>query len=143
MNKSYVTKAKSAKSVNDYRHIINVYAEYKDKLHSTKSLELAKRKVEEYTKKQELLAKKQELLAQARAEQQRQKFIANVKSYRNSLSEGQDSHCGLVVEVKDKVVSVETMVGLKFFKREQLYPAGFASCSFRNNVYQPPQGMGV
>lgn len=142
-NESYVTKAKSAKSVNDYRYIINVYGIHKDKLHSTKYLEFAKRKVAEYSKEQELLAQKRAEQQRLYEDQKRQKFIANVKSYRNSLSEGQDSHCGLIVEVKDKVVRVETMVGLKFFKREQLYPAGVASCSFRNNVYQPPQGMGV
>lgn len=142
-NESYVTKAKSAKSVNDYRYIINVYGVHKEKLHSKKYLDFAKKKVAEYSKEQELLAQKRAEQKRLYEEQQRQKFIANVKSYRNSLSEGQDSHCGLIVEVKDKVVRVETMVGLKFFKREQLYPAGVAGCSFRNNVYQRPQGMGV
>lgn len=135
-NEAYEAKAKSAKSLNDYRYIINVFGAFQDKLYSTKYLNIAKTKVEEYAQERA----EQQRLYEA---QQRKKFIAKVTSYRSSLSEGQDSHCGLVVEVKDKVIRVETMIGLKFFKRDQLYPAGLASCSFRNNIYQPPKGFSV
>lgn len=38
--------------------------------------------------------------------------------FRELLGEGDDSHCGLVVLVKDKVVQIETMVGLKHIKRK-------------------------
>ena len=106
-------------------------------------LEIANKKIAEYKKEQQVLAQKRAEQRRLYDQQQRQKFIANIKSYRNSLSEGQDSHCGLIVEVKDKIVRVETMVGLKFFKKDQMYPAGVANCRFLNNVYQPPRGMGV
>tara|TARA_Y100001956_G_C4121878_1_gene187889 strand:- start:343 stop:1785 length:1443 start_codon:yes stop_codon:yes gene_type:complete len=143
LNDSFLTKAKSAQFLVDYQYIINVYGPHKDKLHSKKYLEIANKKIAEYKKEQKLLAQKRAEQQRLYEKQQRQKFIANIKSYRNSLSEGQDSHCGLIVEVRDKVVRVETMVGLKFFKKDQMYPAGVANCSFRNNVYQPPRGMGV
>ncbi|QDG38786.1 hypothetical protein FJN14_10135 [Alteromonas mediterranea] len=143
LNESYQSKAKNAQLLVDYKYIINVYGPHKDKLHTKKYLEIANKKIAEYKKEQQVLAQKSAEQRRLYDQQQRQKFIANIKSYRNSLSEGQDSHCGLIVEVKDKIVRVETMVGLKFFKKDQMYPAGVANCRFLNNVYQPPRGMGV
>ncbi|QJR82141.1 hypothetical protein CA267_015980 [Alteromonas pelagimontana] len=58
--------------------------------------------------------------------------------FREQLEEGDDSHCGLVVLVKDKVVQIETMIGLKYIKREQVFPHGFEECTFVNNIYQSP-----
>jgi len=59
--------------------------------------------------------------------------------FREQLEEGDDSHCGLVVLVKNKVVQIETMVGLKYIiKREQVFPRCFEECTFVNNIYQSP-----
>jgi hypothetical protein len=55
------------------------------------------------------------------------RFIAQTKAkvatlrnltirFREQLEEGDDSYCGLVVLVKNKVVQIETMVGLKYIK---------------------------
>ena len=72
-----------------------------------------------------------------------EQFISVVTNFRAELSEGQDSHCGLIVEVKDKIVNVQTMAGLMFIKRDQLYPVGSAPCKFYNNVYQPPADLPI
>ena len=58
--------------------------------------------------------------------------------FREQLEKGDDSHCGLVVLVKNKVVQIETMVDLKHIKREQVFPRGFEECTFVNNIYQSP-----
>jgi hypothetical protein len=58
--------------------------------------------------------------------------------FRKGLKEGDNTHCGLVVEVKKKVVKIQTMIGEHWFKIDQLYPSGTADCKFINNVYQEP-----
>jgi hypothetical protein len=58
-----------------------------------------------------------------------------VSSFRKSISIGDDSNCGLIVEVKENIVQVETMIGLKYLKINQIYPETLASCKFVNNKY--------
>ena len=58
--------------------------------------------------------------------------------FRAKVAEGDGSHCGLVIEVKDKVVKVQTAVGEYWLKRQQLYPADAKPCNFLNGVYQEP-----
>ncbi len=70
-------------------------------------------------------------------------FIARVKAFRKSLSEGDVSHCGLVVNVRDKLAQVQTMNGLHFILINQIYPDSLATCLIRNNIYQPPKGLGI
>jgi hypothetical protein len=90
--------------------------------------------------------------AQERAERraQEQKQLASDKDddmvlqerareFRANLTEGDASHCGLVIEVKSKVVKVQTTVGEYWLKREQLYPTGSKPCNFLNGVYQEPE----
>ena len=86
---------------------------------------------------------KQKALIQAEQKRKMEQFISVVTNFRAELSEGQDSHCGLIVEVKDKIVNVQTMAGLMFIKRDQLYPVGSAPCKFYNNVYQPPADLPI
>jgi hypothetical protein len=66
-------------------------------------------------------------------------LVENVEAFRANLSEGDDSHCGLVIEVKSKVVKVQTVSGVHWLKRKQLYPAGSKPCNFLNGVYQEPE----
>ena len=56
--------------------------------------------------------------------------------FRKIIKSGDDSHCGLVIEVKKPIVKVQTMAGEKWLKLTQIYPAGGASCRFVNGVYQ-------
>jgi len=63
---------------------------------------------------------------------------AQIGHFRQNLSAGDDSQCGLVVEVSDKLARIETMIGLKYLKRADALPKGLAECRFVNNVYQDP-----
>ena len=77
----------------------------------------------------EVIRKKQA----AEAEIIRNKQVA---SFRKTIKSGDDTHCGLAIEVKKPIVKVQTMAGEKWLKLTQIYPAGVASCQFVNGVYQ-------
>lgn len=59
-------------------------------------------------------------------------------SFRRNIKVGDDSHCGLVVDVNGPVVKVQAMIGEVWLKVNQLYPKHGASCRFVNGVYQEP-----
>ncbi len=56
--------------------------------------------------------------------------LAQIKSFREHLSKGDDSNCGLVVEVEAPIASVQTNRGMQWIKIDQLYPAGFFNCRY-------------
>jgi len=68
-------------------------------------------------------------------------FRKIVIAFRRNVNAGDDSHCGLVIEVKRPLVKIQTMVGEHWLKIVQTYPAGMASCNFINGVYQDPLGL--
>ena len=74
-------------------------------------------------------------------EKSRQEAAANAErergfaSFRVKLAEGSQTHCGMVVGVKPKIVQVQTQIGDKWFQREQLYPQGEHACRFTNGTY--------
>ncbi|MFW8589698.1 hypothetical protein ACOI22_02735 [Glaciecola sp. 2405UD65-10] len=61
-----------------------------------------------------------------------------IGEFRENLQIGDESHCGLVVEIKKSIAQVESPVGLKYLQISQLYPAGLTRCTFINSVYQNP-----
>jgi TPR repeat protein len=63
---------------------------------------------------------------------------ATAFEFRRQLAVGNDSHCGLIVEVKGPIAKVQTMIGEMWLKVDQLFPQGQESCRFRNGVYQDP-----
>jgi len=87
--------------------------------------------------------KKAELNGEERKEkrlqdQSERELNKRAEIFRTTVSEGDDSHCGLVIEVKDKVIKVQTAVGEYWLKRNQLYPPDTKPCNFLNGVYQDP-----
>jgi TPR repeat protein len=58
--------------------------------------------------------------------------------FRKKLAVGNDSHCGLVIEVKPPIARIQTMIGEQWLKIEQLYPKGKQNCRWVNGVYQDP-----
>lgn len=59
-----------------------------------------------------------------------------IKTFRTRLAEGQDTHCGMVIEVKPQLVKVQTVVGERWFRRDQLFrPYDNRPCHFINGVY--------
>ena len=90
----------------------------------------------------ELEAKEKELqLEMARTnEAERQKHNADNRSttnaFRAKVKLGDESHCGMIIDLKLPLVKVQTMVGERWYRLEQIYPRGNAPCQFYNNVYQ-------
>ena len=70
-----------------------------------------------------------------RAKARKEKMLT-INRFRNNLKEGDQSHCGLVIEVRKTVVQIQTLIGPHWLKRDQIYPIGEARCNFVNGVYQ-------
>jgi hypothetical protein len=65
-----------------------------------------------------------------------------VDVFRKSLTEGDWTNCGPVIEVKSKMVKISSAVANygneHWLIRNQVFPSGY-SCDFVNGEYQPPQ----
>lgn len=81
---------------------------------------------------QAIFEEKERLAAAAR---QRETEARNI-SFRKTMKAGDESHCGLIVEVKKPIVQVQTMIGPMWLKINQLYVPGDKRCTFSNGVYQ-------
>jgi hypothetical protein len=119
-------------STHSYNRFINDYRHY-DPLGYVKKAQLELEKIGDI-----------ETIQKRLVEAKRREALKNlIVSYRKNLSSGDDSHCGLVIEVKNKVVQVQTMGGPSWLKKEEIYPLGKAQCSFHNGVYHPPYGLPI
>jgi hypothetical protein len=72
---------------------------------------------------------------------QKAKELKAADSFRKSLKEADDTNCGPVIEVKEKLVKVSFAVkeygNEHWIKRDQIFPTGY-DCRFNNGEYQPP-----
>lgn len=88
---------------------------------------------------QEVILKSAKLLVDDLAQnikaQQRQQSIEQTAGFRKVLSRGDDSHCGLVIEVQPPIAQIQTLEGPQWLKINQLYPPRMAPCKFINGVY--------
>ena len=86
----------------------------------------------------ELARQRQEREAE-RAQQERSRRDEQAREraaqFRQSLQPGDQSHCGLVIEVKKPLVKLQTMIGEYWMRIEQVYPAGNHDCRFINGQY--------
>jgi hypothetical protein len=78
---------------------------------------------------------------QARAneiERQKRTTYARVSTIelRKKIKLGDETHCGMVIDTKLPLVKVQTMIGERWFKLDQIYPRGGAPCQFHNGTYQ-------
>lgn len=83
-------------------------------------------------------AEQQRELEQRKAEQRQARAAAReaelsaeyerTERFQAQLAIGDETQCGLVVEVRAPVAQVQTPVGLHWFRAEQLRPAGSGSC---------------
>jgi hypothetical protein len=64
--------------------------------------------------------------------------VQSIDRFRQRITVGDDTHCGMVVEVKKEIVKVQTGDGEKWFRTSQLYPPGEAPCRIFNHVYVDP-----
>jgi hypothetical protein len=85
-------------------------------------------------------AKKQRLVARPRpaGSASASNRSAETANFRRALKIGDESHCGLVVEIQRPVAKVQAMIGEVWLKVEQLHPKGYEKCHFHNNVYVDP-----
>lgn len=85
--------------------------------------------------------KKQEAadLEEYRAANRQAALLKKLPAYRAKLAVGDDTHCGMVIEIKRPIVKVQTVVGEKWFKVVQLFPKGEADCKFYNGRYIEPK----
>lgn len=96
-------------------------------------------KVREKLEREEQLAREKRAREELRiAQEQLKARVQRAASFRKSVKVGDASHCSLVIEIKSPVVKIQTMVGERWLKREQLYAEGDAPCRFFNSVYQDP-----
>jgi len=51
-------------------------------------------------------------------------------TFREHISEGEDTNCGFVVDVKSKVVLVQTATQPRWFKKDDLYLPAAKTCTF-------------
>jgi len=56
--------------------------------------------------------------------------------FRSKVKLGDESHCGMIIDLRQPLIKVQTKVGEKWFRLEQIYPVGGAPCTFLNNTYQ-------
>ncbi|MBI3775812.1 MAG: sel1 repeat family protein [Gammaproteobacteria bacterium] len=64
--------------------------------------------------------------------------INSARTLRKTLKVGDETHCGLVVEVKSPIVKIQTKIGEHWIKIEQVYPPNSMSCDFANGAYKDP-----
>ncbi len=65
--------------------------------------------------------------------------LATQQAMLDSLDLGTETHCGMVIDVRESLVEVQTEVaGNRWFKRGELFAPGYAPCKFYNGVYQNP-----
>lgn len=83
-------------------------------------------------------AEQQRKLEQRKAEERQARALARdaelsaeirrTKQFQAKLAIGDETQCGLVVDVRSPVAQVQTPVGLHWFRAEQLQPAGLGTC---------------
>lgn len=74
-------------------------------------------------------------LLKGRAIEERNRNLKYTERFRLTVTKGFDSHCGLVVDVKQPIAAIQTNNGVHWLKINQLYPAGLAPCKFVNGNY--------
>lgn len=78
---------------------------------------------------------RQEKLAQAELEKHKLKAA---ELFRQQAQPGDESHCGLIIEMKRPIAKVQLAQGEVWMKVSQLYPVGEATCHFVNGRYMEP-----
>jgi hypothetical protein len=64
-------------------------------------------------------------------------FERIAEEFRSSLSEGDMSHCGLVISLKPTLAEVQTPEGRIWIRRDELYPPESTKCMIENGQHVP------
>jgi hypothetical protein len=151
-----IRTGESLKSSED--SIIRQY--YKDHINEIASIEEMRLKREAETKKNEARYQEEEKRYKIELDEQVKQYAENVVrqkrihaneqkakkeqqkhliGFRKNLKSGDDSHCGLIIDVKANIVLVQTMSGQLWIKKQDVYPPNQEQCRFMNGEYVPPR----
>ena len=83
-------------------------------------------------------AEAREQTRQADAKRRAEEREKDAEAFRSKLAVGDETHCGMVVELKTPIVKLQTPAGEKWLKIAQVYRAGSAPCNFANGAYVEP-----
>jgi hypothetical protein len=75
---------------------------------------------------------------QERAKAAWAKLQHDAVQWRRTLGEGIDTHCGMLIEKKQSIAKIQTIVGEHWLRIDQLYPASAVACRFVNGRYVDP-----
>ena len=73
-----------------------------------------------------------------RAREERQRIETAAAAFREDISLGTETHCGMVVQMRESLVEVQTIEGQRWFRLNQLYPPAMMGCRFFNGQYVEP-----
>ena len=73
-----------------------------------------------------------------RAREERQRIESAAATFREGISLGTETHCGMVVQMRESLVEVQTIEGQRWFRLNQLYPPAMMGCRFFNGQYVEP-----
>ena len=117
----YRAAFKKAKSMNDYDVFIVTYEDDDPDNLVPKATDLSAKAGAAEQKRQELKAKKR------------------IQDFRAKLKVSDNTHCGMIIEIKKPLMKIQTMAGDKWFKVDKIFPPGEANCRFVNGVYEEPK----
>ena len=66
-----------------------------------------------------------------------EKALKTAIGFRKGLRVGDDSNCGMIIDIKPPIIKIQTQIGEKWIRLDQVYPPS-TGCQFFNGVYQPP-----
>lgn len=120
----YQLAYQSASERGDYRNFIQTY-----KNNDLTGLVEKARQIQ-HKKSQEVESKNAKIRDSARNK---------TAQFRKSLAVGDQSNCGLVIDVKKPIVQVQSKEGLLWVKIDEIYPNGLADCQIveGNYIHQP------
>lgn len=126
----------NAKTSADYDEFIKTYKNF-DPLNKLNLAKISRERIyQEEEKERVALHEAKELNRKA----EMKRLSEKIEKFRKSLRIGDFSNCGLVVNIRENVIQVQSMIGETWIKIDNVYPSGI-ECKFFNNVYVPPAGM--
>lgn len=96
-----------------------------------------KRRLAEQQKEQDKKIRAQKKLDEIRRKKLKE-YLQKTVRFREALTEGDETHCGLVIDVKPKIANIQKVTGPYWIKKDKLYPKGLVKCKFVNGQYVAP-----
>jgi hypothetical protein len=128
----YLKKKETSNIKYYYKTLANADAELESHNKAQADKEAQKLKME-----QQEIAQRKKREADAFALQQKRDAANDKrnKEFRLHVKEGDETHCGLVIETKKNIISVQSQIGQVWLRRDQIYLPGTHGCQFFNGVY--------